>query len=81
MLGLPLSAFLPTCISVLSWHIPLCTCNICMSRYLSITPIDQLRRQLGVRFYSIWYYTRAGVGILARKSGLVLNLNALSRYQ
>ena len=29
----------------------------------------------------MWYYTRPGVGILARKSGLALNLHALSSYQ
>ena len=26
-----------------------------MDRYLSVTPVDQLRRQLGVKFYSTWY--------------------------
>ena len=38
-----------------------------MGRYLSVTPVDQLRRQMGVRFYSTWYYIRPRVGILARK--------------
>ena len=35
-------------------------CNV---RYPSITPVDQLRRQLGVRCFSTWYYTRPWVGI------------------
>ena len=52
-----------------------------MGRYLSITLIDQLRQQLDVRFYSTWYYIRPEVGILARKSGLALNLHALLVYQ
>ena len=38
-----------------------------MGRYLSVTPIDQPQQQLGVRFYSMWYYIQSGVGILARK--------------
>ena len=52
-----------------------------MGRYLSITPVDQLRQQLDVRFDSTWYYIRPEIGILARKSGLALNLHALSVYQ
>ena len=51
-----------------------------MSRYLSVTPVDQLRRQLGVRFYFMWYYIQPGIVALARKSGLTLNLDALSGY-
>ena len=30
----------------------------CKGRYLSVTPVDQLQRQLGVRFFSTLYYTR-----------------------
>ena len=39
----------------------------------TVTPVDQLQRQMGVRFISTWYYTRPGVGILARKNSLVMN--------
>ena len=52
-----------------------------MGRYLSVTPVDQLQWQLAVRFYSTWYHIQPGVGILAWKSGLALNLHALSGYQ
>ena len=41
-----------------------------MGRYPSVTPLDQLWQQLGVRFYSMWYYIRSGVSILARKKEL-----------
>ena len=30
-----------------------------MGRYLSITPVDQLRWQLSMRFYSTWYRSRS----------------------
>ena len=36
-------------------------------------PVDQPRRQLGVKFFSVWYYTQPGVGILARKNRLAMN--------
>ena len=52
-----------------------------MGRSLSVPLVDQLRRQLGVSFYSTWYYIWPGVGILARKSGLALNMHALSGSQ
>ena len=51
-----------------------------MDRYLSVTPVDQLRRQLCLRFYSMCYYMQPGVGKLTRKNGLTLNLHALSGY-
>ena len=51
-----------------------------MSRYLSETPIDQLWRQLGVKFYSMWCYIWPGVSILARKKWLTLNFHALLGY-
>ena len=41
-------------------------------RDLSITPVKQLKRQLNVRFFYTWYYTWSGLGILARKSSLVM---------
>ena len=73
---------LQTCFSALCRRIPPYECNIRMGRYLTVTPVNQPRRQLGgVRFYSKWYYIRPGVGILARKYGLTLNLPALSGYQ
>ena len=46
----------------------------CMGRYHWATPVGQLQRQLGVWFYSKWYYTWPGDGVLARKSRLALNL-------
>ena len=48
--------------------------SYCMSRYLLVTPVDQLRRQLGVRCYSKWYYIWPGVDVLARNSRSALNL-------
>ena len=41
-------------------------------RYLSITAVDQPRSQLDVRFFSTKYYIWPGVGVLARKSRLVM---------
>ena len=61
MLVLPVSKFLLTSIYVLCRHILLYKCNICMSRHLFITLVDQLQQLLGSRFYSTWYYTQAGV--------------------
>ena len=52
-----------------------------MGRSPSVTLVGQLQRQLGVSFYSTWYYIWPGVGILARKSGLALNMHALSGSQ
>ena len=52
-----------------------------MGTYLSLTPVDKLRQQMGVRFYSTWYYIRPEVVTLAKKSGLALNLHAFSGYQ
>ena len=37
---------------------------------LSVMPVDQLRRQLGVRFFSAWYYTRPEAGTLTKKEWL-----------
>ena len=34
-----------------------------------------VRRQLDVRFLSRWYYTLTGVGVLAKKNRLLLNLH------
>ena len=34
---------------------------------LSVMPVDQLRRQLGVRFLSAWYYTRPEAGTLTKR--------------
>ena len=49
----------------------------CKGRYLSVTAVDQLRRQLAGRFLSAWYYTRSGVGISARKSRFIMNRYSL----
>ena len=51
-----------------------------MGRYLSVTPVDQQRRQLGVRSYSRWYYSRSGVGVLARRNRLALNIHLKTCY-
>ena len=48
----------------------------CMGRYHLVTPVNQLRRELGMWFYSKWYYTRPGVGVLARNNTLALNLHS-----
>ena len=48
----------------------------CTDRYHLVTPVDQLQMQLGVWFYSKWYYTWPGVGVLARKNSLALNLHS-----
>ena len=45
----------------------------CMSISLSVRPVDQERRQLAVRFYSKWYFTRSGVDVLTRRFRLALN--------
>ena len=34
---------------------------------------DKLRRQLDVRFFSMWYYTQREVDILTRRNRLVMN--------
>ena len=44
-----------------------------MDRYLSITPVDQLQQQLGVRFYSTWYI--AGSRYISQEK--VVDLHAL----
>ena len=49
----------------------------CKGRYLSVTAVDQLRRQLAGRFLSAWYYTRSGVGISARKNRFIMNRHSL----
>ena len=36
----------------------------------------RLQRQLGGRCYAIWYYTRSGVAVLARKDSLVFDLHS-----
>ena len=43
---------LQTCFSVLLRRTPPYKYNICMGRYLSANPFDQLQTQLGVTFYS-----------------------------
>ena len=61
----------------------LCQCTLlhkfghCMGSYLSVVPVGQLQRQLEVTPYSsgIRYYTHPGVGVLARKNRLPLNLH------
>ena len=45
----------------------------CKGKYLSVTPVNQLQRQLSVRFFPIWYFTWPRVGILARENRLVMN--------
>ena len=65
-------SLLQNCFSVLCWCVPPCECNI-PKVDLSVTPVNQLKRQLGVRLFYRWYYTWPGVGILARKSRLVRN--------
>ena len=59
-------SLLQTCFSVLCWCAPLCKCY--MARVYVITSVNQLWMQLGVKFFSMWYYTRAGFGILGGKT-------------
>ena len=40
-------------------------------------PVDKLRRQLGMRFFSTRYNTWPGVGLLARKNRLVMTWYSL----
>ena len=37
------------------------------SKNLSVMPVDQLRRQLGMIFLSAWYYTRPEAGALTKR--------------
>ena len=48
-------SLLQTCCSVLCPCEPPCVYNIERVK-ISVMPVDQLRRQLGVRFLSAWYY-------------------------
>ena len=75
MLIPPVSASLQTCFSVLCLHTPSYKSKIAQ---VDISQTDQLQQKVGVRFYSMWYYIQPGVSILTRKSGLTLNLHALS---
>ena len=45
----------------------------CIISYFFFRLVDQLQRQMGVRFITTLYYIWPGVGILARKSTLVMN--------
>ena len=42
----------------------------CMGISLLVRPVDQQRRQLAERFYSMWYCETSGVDVLARRSRL-----------
>ena len=44
-----------------------------VGRYRSVTPVEQLRRQLSVRFYSNWCYTWSRFCLLAKKNRLASN--------
>ena len=44
-------------------------------------PDNQLQRQLGLRFLSVWYYTRRGGGILARKKSVCKLFNHLKSIE
>ena len=54
--------------------VPLPTSVICKGRYLSVTPVDQLPRQLHVRLILNEFYTWLGVDILAWKKSLFMNI-------
>ena len=60
-------SFLQTYFSVLCWSVPPCKCNIAMVD-LSLMPANQLRRHLGVRFFSTLYYVWPGFGVFGRKN-------------
>ena len=44
-------------------------CEGLVDRYLSVTPVNQLQRQLGVRSFSSWCYTWSGFDGLPKKAG------------
>ena len=46
-----------------------------MGSYHYVILVDQLQGQVGVEFYSQWYYTQSGMGLLARKIMVALNLH------
>ena len=46
---------------------------------LSVMPVDQLRRQLGVRFLSAWYYTQPEAGTLTKR--VVMNWCSFSGHE
>ena len=60
-------SFLQTYFSVLCWSVPPCKCNIAMVD-LSLMPANQLRRHLGVRFFSTLYYVWPGFGVFGGKN-------------
>ena len=59
-------SLLQTCCSVLCPCEPPCVYNIERVK-ISVMPVDQLRRQLGVRFLSAWYYTWPEDGTLTKR--------------
>ena len=48
-----------------------------MGNFLSVRPVDQLRRQLALRICSRWYYAGPGVDVLARRIRLASNRRKL----
>ena len=61
-----------TCFSLHRHRPPPCKFNIeCNGRYLSVTPVNQIRMQPGVKSYATDV-----IGILARKNRLALNTHS-----
>ena len=62
--------FLHTSFFLLSWHAPPHRCDIAWVTplSLSVTPVNQLRRQLGVISYFKWHYFQPEVGVLVGKT-------------
>ena len=50
-----------TFLSVLCRRTPPQKCSIACVAAIFVTPVNQLQKQLGMRSYSKWYYTRSEV--------------------
>ena len=59
---------------MLYWHVPPCDCNIARVSLHNV-------RQLIVRFFFMWYYTRPGVGILSKKNRLIMNYHSFLSHK
>ena len=49
----------------------------CVGKYISVTPVNQVKRQLGVRFYWSSSYTWSGFCALSKKNRFSLNMNSV----
>ena len=76
LLGFRMLQNLQSCLSMLYWCSCSCYLNIeWVGRCLSVTPVNQLQRQLGVRTCSRWCCTWSGFDVFAKKNRLALNVH------